>query len=270
MPRGYVISDLHMMAAYSRADKYWAAIDHAASKADFFVLNGDLNEMYFSNLPFEQRLDTAISNIDQLARAHPKCQFHYTLGNHENIDAYQTAIVALAHRLPNLQIHDSVFRMHNALFLHGDEPLAHGQITTHRHFHNANGMKQQAAGALLPLVNPFQAKFRDLRHLIHYSFNRDVTRVLSALDKAEPMLKDGIEHVFFAHTHRPKMDVMTRHSNIKFHNTGAGVRGARFSMLEIDTDDRENVIAVRHAHTPPGFAESFTAHSKGHGSRGVG
>jgi UDP-2,3-diacylglucosamine hydrolase len=251
MAKGYVISDLHMMAAYSRSDRHWADIDRAASKAHFFVLNGDINEMYFSDLPFEQRMETGLGNIERLVKAHPNCQFHYIIGNHENIDAYMNGVVTLAHRLPNLQIHACYMRIGNALYLHGDQPLGAGEITTERHLHPAGGMKQQAAGNILPLVNPLQATFRNLRHAIHYSFNRDVNRILHAIDKADPIVRSGVEHVFFAHTHRPKLAVTSKHSPISFHNTGAGVRGAHFSMLEIETDDREHVVSVRQAHESP-------------------
>ncbi|MBC8372298.1 MAG: hypothetical protein ISS69_08100 [Phycisphaerae bacterium] len=42
MPTGYVISDLHMFARWSKPGKYLEQMHEAASGADFFVLNGDI------------------------------------------------------------------------------------------------------------------------------------------------------------------------------------------------------------------------------------
>ena len=252
MGTGYIISDLHMMAGYSKWDKHWQSIEQAAAKADFFVINGDLYELYFTKVPFKDRIEKAISHLEEFVKSHPKCQFYYTIGNHEDQEDYKEELRLLQRRLPNnLVVKDNAFRRGNALFIHGDEVIDHHSISDSRPFYPEADATQRWRTAVLPVVNNFQHTFRKTRKKLRYPGEADLDLFLNAMSKADPEFRDGIEHVFYGHTHMPKQVENYKGSGVSFHNSGAGVSGATFGMLEIETDERDHVINVKSAFQEP-------------------
>lgn len=240
--RGNVVSDIHMMSRSSESHRHWPRILDAAKHSDFFVINGDLNELFFTRLPFEQRMETALTNLETLVRSNPACEFHYVLGNHEAVDAFMIAVVALAHKLPNLAVHDSFYRKGNALFLHGDQLLRGGEVEPRK---LVTPEKSHVPSIIMPFVDRYQHGFRKLRQKIHYRNDGDIAMLLDGLGKSSPMVRDGVDYVFYAHTHHPKFAIRNNDSGKTFFNGGAGVKGAEFNLLSVEMDDKEHVLSVR-------------------------
>ncbi len=242
---GYVISDLHIGAAYSLGDKHWPAIKAAAQKSNFFVINGDFMEMYYRYDDFDARLTHALVKTLELIRSNPACEFHYILGNHENIHVYEAALKNLANQpgISNLHVHEHYYRTNNALFIHGDGPLHGEEIEEKRIMHSPEHADNAVRRAMARGLNTFQSPIRRARFGACFSNGRDIGQILNALDISSPLVRDNIRYVFYAHTHHPKFDAKDPYSNIKFYNTGAATQGAEFNMLRVEMD-KENVINV--------------------------
>jgi UDP-2,3-diacylglucosamine hydrolase len=243
--KGYIISDLHMMAGYSQWDKHWQLIDNCASKADNFFINGDLYELLFTRYSFKERIENAVNHLESFVKKHPKCQFHYMIGNHENLEEFKEVIKDLERRMPNLAIHDNAFRLGNAVYIHGDQVIEQKEITGSRSFRpKESALTRIARRASLPVVDRFQHSFRVKRKNKNYPNDSDLDFFLDAREKTTPEFRDGVEHYFYGHTHMPKQVENYKDSGISFHNSGAGVEEAVFNILEIDMDG-DKVVGVR-------------------------
>ncbi|MBX3438851.1 MAG: hypothetical protein KF861_15270, partial [Planctomycetaceae bacterium] len=62
MPRACFVSDLHLFANRSRADRYLEAIERAADAADLCILGGDIFDFRWSTLPStEATVESAVA-----------------------------------------------------------------------------------------------------------------------------------------------------------------------------------------------------------------
>jgi len=233
MATGYVVSDLHLFSIRSRAPKYRRAIEAAALEADFFVLNGDIFDFQWCRQPQQHAAAEAARDwVSHLVQSHPRCQFHLTLGNHDCVEDYVEVLRELSGTFDNVSWHEHHVRLGNCLFLHGDvvqRPMDDAAFARYRQ----RWRQKPRRGGLLRcgyrLVNAARIDQAFLR--LYFTRSRVARRLRHYLESLEPQVREGLEDVYVGHTHVP----FTDHSSfgLRFHNTGAAVRGARFNMREV-------------------------------------
>lgn len=266
--RVLVLSDLHMGAKVSLyRDKIQEAIETAIGKAEHVVLNGDIFELYYLSKPkveegdipkrhtMEKAADDALKYIQDLLQKHPKTQFHFVLGNHENLTYFTKRLDALQQEnradggLKNFEWSPESVRLGEALFTHGDLQMR-GQTHASRGFYKLKDL-QQAAEEIREekhtpaepyhrwtwlfdlfekpgqmVVDAFIASIRASVVRVHTYLTEHSSRGAfrtSENGEHSPFTLEGIKHVFFGHTHVPFSG--EEYQGITFHNTGGLTKG---------------------------------------------
>jgi UDP-2,3-diacylglucosamine hydrolase len=224
------ISDLHLFANRSDASRYLDAIAHAASRADFFVLGGDIFDFRWARIPTLEAVDRAIRWLTELTTFCPNCQFHMVLGNHDYHQAFIDRLMKVGPQVENLTWHRFYVRLGNSVFLHGDvadKEMDARMLAEAR----AEWLDERRRG-------PFMSKLYDVVVLtrLHkpvpylvYSKPIVARRILRYLQNIGEGPANGVRNVYFGHTHT-KMSNYQYHG-LKFHNGGAPIKGVKYRIL---------------------------------------
>jgi UDP-2,3-diacylglucosamine hydrolase len=230
MRHGYAVSDLHLFTHWSTAGREMPAIVAAAKRADFLVLNGDIFDFRWSTLPTLQRtVSAAVGWLDELAAECPRCRLVYVMGNHDRMAAMMGPLTRLSARRENLLWHTSHLQIHGALFLHGDLALKADRASP---FQRTLRQKQWKPGRAARMI--YRSLTAARVHCLAKGFNpprRCAKRILQSLTEHGSETQRNVRDVYFGHTHRPFRDF--EYEGVRFHNTGAAVRGLRMDLLEI-------------------------------------
>jgi UDP-2,3-diacylglucosamine pyrophosphatase LpxH len=230
MKRGFAVSDLHLFAHRSSAHDHLPLVRQAATEADFIVLNGDIFDFRWSTLPTRgHTLDAAVGWLRSLAEDHPECRFYYIMGNHDALAPLAPRLDALVAERPNLHWNPTHVRINDALFLHGDLPLHRKRRSP---FARDLVTSEVQWGRLASFAYHVfvHLHLHRLVSLIHWP-QRCARRILRSLADHGRELADGITDVYFGHTHEPFRDFHYR--GIRFHNSGAAVRGLQPVLLPV-------------------------------------
>ena len=230
MRHGYTVSDLHLFTHWSTAGREMPGIVAAARRADFLVLNGDIFDFRWSTFPtLERTVSAAAGWLDELAAECPRCQLVYLMGNHDRMAAMTGPLAKLAARRGNFLWHSSHLQIHGALFLHGDLALRADQVNP---FQRTLRQKQWKPGPAARMI--YRSLTRARVQCLAKGFNpprRCARRILRSLAQHGSPTQQIVRDVYFGHTHRPFRDF--EYKGVRFHNTGAAVRGLRMDLLEI-------------------------------------
>ena len=120
MRKCYFVSDLHLFANRSNAHRYLEEIARTASRAEAFVLGGDIFDFRWARIPTHRAVDRAIGWLLELTSACPQCHFHLVLGNHDYHQSLIDRLVELEKQVRNLSWHRYYVRLGSSVFLHGD------------------------------------------------------------------------------------------------------------------------------------------------------
>jgi hypothetical protein len=226
------VADLHLFTRRSDAHRYLGAIRRAAARSAVFVLGGDIFDFRWSTLgTTHATMDAAVGWLEELAAAHPDCQFHYLLGNH---DYHRPFLDKLAEReglLPNLFWHQFYLRLGDHVFLHGD---AAGRRMTPEKLVRLRSRGQHARPP-----GRFRRRAYDLIHRtgLHRTIpylvspkRRTARRLAIYLERLGEGPHTGVRHIYFGHTHRRVSAY--RYRGMVFHNGGAPIQGQKFRILE--------------------------------------
>lgn len=237
MANGVFISDLHMFSRRSTAIDHMNAIDEAAACADLLILGGDIFDFRWSRLPsFRETSDEAAKWLDGLVGRNPDTRFCYLLGNHDHNDLLIARLNEINLARSNFEWHPFYVRLATTVFLHGDvtngrtdaAKLAVSREKWQRHAQKGffmNWLYDQVIRlgihkAAARLMNP----------------NRSVAeKLLYYLEEIGIGPAQGIDTVYFGHTHKPVLDFEYR--GVTFHNGGAAMKGLRFHLLEFTFPD---------------------------------
>jgi UDP-2,3-diacylglucosamine hydrolase len=227
------VSDLHLYSRRSQAGRYLTALHAAAARSDTFVLGGDIFDFRWSTLPSpEETVRQALRWLDELVASHPRCQFHFVLGNHDCNRRFVAALETYSASRANLAVHPYVLRLGNRLFLHGDAvdhprmcPL---RLSQRRQKWAADEMRSPMRHVLYDLA--VTARLHRLAGKVAHPRRRVVHRLLGYLQRIGHGPEQGVEHVYFGHTH----DALEhyRYRGITFHNPGAPMAGLKFRIVE--------------------------------------
>ena len=229
MPTGYVISDLHMFARWSRPSEYIERMGEAAAEADFFVLNGDIFDFRWSILPgVEATIDAAVDWLGGFAAAHRDCTVYYILGNHDAFEGLTRRLARFAGETENFEWRPAYLRMGGVLFTHGDLFWLDGRNPFDRRVPATARRITPLIGWVYHLIHTIQAT-----RLVHtmWPARRCARHMVKSLAGAEKELTRGITDVYCGHTHVAVSDF--EYQGITFHNTGSGIRGLRCNMCKV-------------------------------------
>lgn len=227
------VSDLHLYSRRSQAGRYLSGLHAAAACSDMFVLGGDIFDFRWSTLPSpEETVRQALRWLDELVASHPRCQFHFVLGNHDCNRRFVAALETYSASRPNFAVHPYVLRLGDRLFLHGDAVdhprMCPRRLAQRRQKWAADERRGPVRNALYDLA--VTARLHRLASRVAHPRRRVVHRLLGYLARIGHGLEQGVQQVFFGHTH----DALEcyRYRGVTFHNPGAPMPGLKFRILQ--------------------------------------
>lgn len=225
------ISDLHLFCGRSRAHLLQEEIYRAAGESEIFVLNGDIIDFRWSvlgNVP--GTILAAIGWLDRLCEAAPRCQFHYVLGNHDYAEGFQRALDDFCLERPNFTWHSYLWRIGDAVFLHGDVAITKMRGPDLRAYRD-RWLEESPRGRVLDAAYDaaFRARIPSIIHRTAFRTTRVTRRVAYYLNDIGQNWESGARHVFFGHTHVPIDGVEC--AGLRFFNGGAALPGSAFHIL---------------------------------------
>jgi UDP-2,3-diacylglucosamine hydrolase len=232
MRKTYFVSDLHLFARRSQADRHLARLEQAASRADHFVLGGDIFDFRWSRPRTVHRaVEDAIGWLNSLACDRPKCHFHLLLGNHDFHQRFIERLVELEKKVPNLSWYPYYFRLGSSVFLHGDvaDRVMNEEMLIYA---RSRCLRRKQRGRVLNRLYDLVVATHLHRPVPYLRYRKRVVakRILAYLDDIGQGPKDGVRNVYFGHTHKSLLGY--RHGGLTFHNAGAPMRGVRFHILD--------------------------------------
>jgi UDP-2,3-diacylglucosamine hydrolase len=230
----YFVSDLHLFSRRSLAPAHERALHAAANKAGAFVLGGDIFDFRWSMLhSTEATVDAGIRWLDELVGSHKQTEFHYILGNHDSNERFVAALHAYSRSVKNLQYHPYYLRMGRNVFLHGDaadRPLMCADRLRKRREHwGRDERRGQVRNMLYDLA--VNTRLHKLAGKVVHPRKQVAGRVLGYLHRVGQGPMQGVEHVYFGHTHDALCHY--RHDNVMFHNGGAPIAGLDFRIVPV-------------------------------------
>lgn len=229
----YVVSDLHMFCKRSKCEDHLPLLHRAADEADMFIFNGDTFDFKWTMLgSVEETVDAALAFLRSFSEAHPDCQIHVNLGNHDHIQPFMEGLEQLQQDLPNFSWHPYYLRINEAVFLHGD--VANWKMK-HQHLerYRAAWMHHKKQGDIKNRV--YDAAFRARAHIaisrLAFPPKRTTRRVAHYLKDIGHDSESGVKEVYFGHTHVPVSGY--QYGGVTFHNGGAPMHGINFTLLKV-------------------------------------
>lgn len=231
---GYFVSDLHLFSRRSQAARHETALHAAARKSDALVLGGDIFDFRWSTLSStEATVAAAIRWLDELVSAHKQCEFHYVLGNHDANQRFVAALHAYSKTVRNLSYHPYFLRMGGSVFLHGDVAdrprICPDRLRKRREHWGKDERRGEVRNLLYDLA--VNVRLHKLCGKVVHPRKRVASRIVSYLHRVGAGPMQGVEHIYFGHTH----DALShyRHEHVTFHNSGAPIAGLQFRIVPL-------------------------------------
>ena len=249
-PKVLFVSDVHIGAKTS---------DFSAYKQDFLekikaykhvVFGGDIIEAFYvkrhkgqthDNL-IAENLALSVAELEATIRENTNTQFHYVIGNHDNIDVLRDELKRLQAESPNFEWHPQGIKLEDTLVMHGD--LAFKDITEHNHgdtditrkiytLEEAQTKREQKGMLYTIMDKPGHEVAKHLRnkktatkqmHSFLTEKNASGDFIIQENRREIPLEMDRISNIVFGHTHVGFYN--NEHRDKFFHNTGAIVQHA--------------------------------------------
>jgi UDP-2,3-diacylglucosamine hydrolase len=231
---GYFVSDLHMFAKRSEAERHEQAIQEAAARADLFVLGGDIFDFRWSTVGgHEETIDQGMTWLIEMVERNRNCQFHYVLGNHDHCELLIRRLDQLAASNDRFAWHPYYMRIEDKLFLHGDvadREMDQEDLTRRR----ARWPHHKQHGPLAGYTYD-AAIFMRLHKVIMkvaHSPDRVASRISAYLNSIGHGPASGLQHVYFGHTHHAMSNY--HYGGLTFHNCGAPLKGLEFQLVPFE------------------------------------
>lgn len=226
-----VVSDLHMYCRRSQWEDHLDLLYDALDGTDLFIFNGDTFDFKWTTLgSVEETVTAAIDFLTDFASRNPACHVHVNLGNHDHSEPFIKALDELCRNVQNLSWHAYYLRLDNTIFLHGDvanTKMNHKKLQQYRH----KWRHHEKQGDLKNDV--YDAVFRANAHVavsrLAFPHRRTLRRVAAYLEDVGHGASQGVDRVYFGHTHVPVRGVKYR--GMTFHNGGAPMKGMGFELI---------------------------------------
>lgn len=245
--KSWFISDLHLFSRRSSAPLLQSFIDSAVSRADTFVLGGDIFDFRWSTqLSKGEAISDSIAWLERLIESNTSCKFHYLLGNHDCHPDFVEALHKLAESTPQLSWHRHLLRIDQNVFLHGDivdARIQPGQI--HHEILEARRLiseHRKPPTKISHAIYDVAVHARVHRLVVQLAKRKDVVlrRLTNYLRAHSHDYESGVSHVYFGHTHR-KLHAIP-FAGMRFYNPGAAIKGLPFQMMEIQPTSAEKKL----------------------------
>ncbi len=231
----YFVSDLHLFARRSQANRHATQIVRAASQADHFVLGGDIFDFRWSQArTVRHAVEDAVGWLTLLTSECPECQFHLLLGNHDFHQGFIDRLIELEKSIPNLSWYPYYFRLGSSVFIHGDvaDRVMSEEMLTHA---RSRWLHRRTRGVLLNRIYDLVVATHLHRPVPFLRYRKRVVakRILAYLRDIGQGPDSGVRNVYYGHTHQSIVGYA--YGGLTFHNSGAPMRGVRFQILEVET-----------------------------------
>lgn len=228
MKRGLVISDLHLFSPRSIGSQLIEDRMLEVTQADVLVLNGDIFDFRWSDLPNQsETISAAICWLEYLLENFQGDSIHYVLGNHDCLTAFTCRLDELAHKHAKFSSHEHRLVLNRNLFLHGDcanRNMNEEELKTYRKSWSSHQQRGRIGKTLYKLADASGLSRRFHDH--HFPQQTTVSRITHHLDHVMPSWREEIDHCYFGHTHRPFPEHIQ--DGVHFHNTGSGIKNMGF------------------------------------------
>ncbi len=232
----YTVSDLHLFSRRSRAEAQMDTIYRALEDADVFVLNGDIFDFRWSTAGgHEATCQKALAWLADILERAPKCQFHYVLGNHDNVAFFVDKLDAFAQSKTNLSWHLFHIRIGAALFLHGDvanRKMTADELAASRGKWENDDPKVDTLGRIYEGIS--RTGMVKAVYLLTFPERTVLRRLNHYLQDIGEGPHSGVRRVYFGHTHLAMDNV--EYNGMTFHNGGAPMPGLAFRVLKANTE----------------------------------
>jgi UDP-2,3-diacylglucosamine pyrophosphatase LpxH len=231
MSKCFFVADLHLFANRSDAHRHLEQIARTASRAEVFVLGGDIFDFRWSRVPVLKAVDRAVLWLEELAGSCPQCHFQLVLGNHDYHQAFIDRLIELERHVSNLSWHRYYVRLGSSVFLHGDvanKQMDAGKLEAARE----EWLDRRRRGPLMSVLYDVVVLTRLHKPVPHLVFAKRIVvrRILKYLESIGEGPGNGVRNVYFGHTHRSLSNY--RYRGLTFHNGGAPIKGSKFRIVE--------------------------------------
>jgi len=231
MSKCFFVSDLHLFANRSNGHRYLEEIVRTASRAEAFVLGGDIFDFRWARIPTLKAVGWAVHWLVELTSACPRCHFHLVLGNHDYHQALINGLIELEKQVSNLSWHRYYVRLGRSVFLHGDvadKEMDARMLAAARE----EWLDARRRGPFLSVLYDVVILTRLHKPFPHLVYARRIVvrRIFNYLEKIGEGPRQGVHDVYFGHTHRKLSNY--RYHGLTFHNGGAPIKGVKFRILE--------------------------------------
>jgi UDP-2,3-diacylglucosamine pyrophosphatase LpxH len=233
--RTYFVSDLHLFSRRSQAGSHVESLHTAASKARMFVLGGDIFDFRWSTLgSAEATARQGIRWLDELVAAHPRCDFHFVLGNHDCNRRFVAALETYSATRPNLAVHPYYLRLGKSIFLHGDAADRPRMCARKLRQRREHWSRDEHRGAVRHILYDLamQAQLHRVVGKVANPKQRVAQRLLGYLHRIGHGPATGLENVYFGHTHEAMANYYYR--GVRFNNPGSPMPGLQFGIVQVD------------------------------------
>lgn len=232
----FFLSDLHLLSRRSQAEQHQDLIYGTAARAKTFVLGGDIFDFTWSIHGSPQKsVEMALQWMDRLVNANTACQFHFVFGNHDYNRRFISALEEYETSTVNLTTHRYVLRLGDSVFLHGDAAdhpeMCHTKLEHLRSKYLHDEMRAPLQHLLYDVA--VQARLHRVASKLANPRKRVARRLHGYLQRVGHGPEQGIEHVYFGHTHEPLTNY--QYGGLTFHNPGAPMAGVPFRIVEAAT-----------------------------------
>lgn len=232
----FFLSDLHLLSRRSQAERHEELIYQTAGRAQTFVLGGDIFDFTWSVHGSPQKsVEMALRWIDRLVGANAACHFHFVFGNHDYNRRFISALEEFETSTVNLTTHRYVLRLGDSVFLHGDAAdhpeMSHTKLELLRSKYLADEMRAPLQHLLYDMA--VQARLHRVASRLANPRKRVARRLHGYLSSVGHGPEQGIEHVYFGHTHEPLTNF--QYGGLTFHNPGAPMAGVPFRIVQTAT-----------------------------------
>ncbi len=226
------VSDLHLFSRRTRGHLIDEEIVAAARRSRVCVLGGDIFDFKWSaHASHEASLVAAVEWLCRLIEAVPECQFHFVLGNHDDLPALVAQLPELAARYANFFWDRFYLRLGDTVFLHGDaadRQMSHERLQDRRDQFSHAPRQRWAHGLYGLLVRAHLHRL--IPHAV-YPPSIVADRLLKYLREIGHGPDEGVRQVCFGHTHRPLTGY--HRGGLLFHNGGAPIGKAHYRIVEV-------------------------------------
>lgn len=228
------VSDLHHFSRRAQRRRYEQAVRDAVKHTDVLVLGGDIFDFKWSTLPTHQETVQAAGDwLRTLLEENSDCEVKYVLGNHDHDPLLMAELDRLAGESNRFEWQPYHLRLGNSLFLHGDvadRQTTHDQLVAKRQAWSGHRRPHPLRHHMYDWA--VQCHLHRLPPLIVHPHRSVARRMLYYLDRHPHLNRQGIQRVYFGHTH-VLVDGF-EYRGVRFFNGGAPMNGLPFRLIEAD------------------------------------